>query len=75
MPVRNKLKEFVEGKGLSIYQFWQDVGISRTTAYSLSNDASQLPNSSVLHKICDHYRIQPCEILQWIPPEELKEEI
>lgn len=70
MPVRNKLKEFVEKKGISIYQFWQEAGISRTTAYSLSGDPKQLPNSSVLHKICDRYRIQPSEILEWIPPEE-----
>lgn len=74
MPVRNKIKEFTDKKGISIYQLWQESGISRTTAYSLANEPGQLPNSSVLNRLCDHYKIQPCEILEWIPPEKVKNE-
>ncbi|MBW4645600.1 MAG: helix-turn-helix transcriptional regulator [Goleter apudmare HA4340-LM2] len=66
MPVRNKIKELVDGKGISVYQFRKDVGIAQRTAYDLYNNPEQLPNAVVLAKICDHYEIQPNEVLEWV---------
>ena len=67
MPVRNKIKEFIESKGISVYKFRQDTGIAQRTAYDLYHDPNQLPNSNVMTKICDCYQIQPSEIIEWVP--------
>ncbi|MEO0841139.1 MAG: helix-turn-helix transcriptional regulator [Cyanobacteria bacterium J06643_5] len=74
MPVVNKIKQFIEGRKLSIYRFAKDTNVSETTAYTLFHTPTQRPSPSVLDKICDQYRIQPSEILEWVPPEEVKEE-
>lgn len=66
MPVRNKVKQFVDAKGISVYQFRKDTGIAQRTAYDLYNNPNQIPNAVVLTKICDKYEIQPSEILEWI---------
>jgi len=70
MPVKNRIKEFLDARGLSVYRCQKEVGIAQRTAYDLSNNPSQLPSSTVLSKICDAYRVQPNEILVWVPPED-----
>lgn len=65
MTVRNTIKEFVDKQGITVYAFWKKAGIAQGTAYSLYNNPYQLPNSSVISKICDAFRIQPNEILRW----------
>ena len=67
MPVINTIKEFVDDKGITPYQFRKDVGIAQRTAYDLYNNPLQLPSSSVLTKICDCYEIQPSLLLKWVP--------
>lgn len=67
MPVRNTIKRFLDARGLSVYQFRKDTGIAQRTAYDLANNPRQLPAPSVLSKICDFYRIQPGEVLEWTP--------
>ena len=66
----NKIKEFVDGLGISVYEFRKRTGIAQRTAYDLYNTPFQIPSSSVLTKICDTFRIPPGEILDWVPPEE-----
>lgn len=73
MPVKNKIKEFVNARGLSVYAFRKAVGCSATTAYDLYHDPWQLPSSTVLTKICDAFRVQPTELLEWIAPEDRPE--
>ena len=65
--MRNKVKQFVDGKGISVYQFWQETGISRTTAYSLYNRPEQYLARDVMDAICTQYNVQPGELLEWIP--------
>lgn len=65
MTVINKIKQFVDNKGMSVYQFWKEAKIAQRTAYDLYNNPNQLPNATVLKKICDTYEIQPNEILEW----------
>jgi DNA-binding Xre family transcriptional regulator len=67
MPVKNKVKEFVDKRGISVYQFRKDTGVAQRTAYDLYGNPWQLPNSSVITKICDCYQIQPSEIIEWVP--------
>ncbi|BAZ13219.1 hypothetical protein NIES4071_50580 [Calothrix sp. NIES-4071] len=67
MPVKNKIKEFVDKRGISVYKFRKDTGIAQRTAYDLYSNPWQLPNSSVITKICDCYEIQPNEIIEWVP--------
>jgi DNA-binding XRE family transcriptional regulator len=74
MPVRNKIKELIDRKGISVYRFQKDVGIAQGTAYSLYNNPSQLPSSTVIGKICDAYRVPVQDVLIWIPPEEILDE-
>ncbi len=70
MPVRNTIKEFVDGLGITPYQFGKDAGIAQNTAYALYKNPGQRPSPSVLDKICDTYKVQPCKILRWMPEEE-----
>ena len=63
----NKVKEFLDTRGVTPYRFRLDVGIAQRTAYDLYNNSGQLPSSVVLSKICDTYKVQPGEILEWVP--------
>ncbi|AUT04641.1 DNA-binding protein (plasmid) [Nostoc sp. CENA543] len=65
MPVRNTIKEFVDSKGITVYQFRKETGIAQATAYNLYNNPQQLPAPGVLAKICDRYECQPGELLRW----------
>ncbi len=66
--MKNRVKAFLEERGLSVYRFQKDTGIAPSTAYNLAGRPEQLPSSTVLSKICDTYEVQPNEILVWIPP-------
>jgi DNA-binding Xre family transcriptional regulator len=70
MAVQNRIKKFIEEKGISRYKFWQDTKLGRDTAYRLCNDPNYIPTGSVLDKICTTYRVQPGEFLLWLPDEE-----
>lgn len=74
MPVKNKIKELIDKKGISVYRFQKDVSIAQGTAYSLYNNPSQLPSSTVISKICDAYRVPVWDVIVWIPPEEILDE-
>lgn len=66
MPMKNKLKQFIETRQISTYRFVRDCGISDTTGYSLINNPDQIPSSKVLVAICEHYKVQPNEILELV---------
>ncbi|NDJ25955.1 helix-turn-helix domain-containing protein [Nostoc sp. B(2019)] len=71
MPMRNKIKQFLESRGLSAYRMIQDAKISDTTGYKLAADSTYIPSSKILEALCETYRIQPGEILEWFPAEEM----
>jgi DNA-binding Xre family transcriptional regulator len=48
----------------------QDAKISDTTGYKLAADPTYIPSSKILEALCETYRIQPGEILEWFPAEE-----
>ena len=71
MPMRNKVKQFLESRGISAYRMIQDAKISDTTGYKLAADSSYIPSAKVLEAICEAYKVQPGELLEWLPREEL----
>lgn len=68
--MQNRIKKFIEEKGISRYKFWQDTKLGRDTAYRLCNDPNYIPTGSVLDKICTTYKVQPGEFLVWLPDDE-----
>ena len=70
MPMKNTIKPFLDGLGVTPYRFWHDTGISRVTAYRLYNDAAHIPSADVLVKICDTYKVQPGAFLLWVSDDE-----
>lgn len=65
--MRNRVKAIVEGKGITPYRFWKDVGCSRDVAYKLVNDSNYIPRENVLEAICKVYGLQPGDILEYVP--------
>ena len=61
----NRIKDFVDQRGITRYRFWQDTNLGRDTAYRLYNDPSYIPTGAVLDKICSTYKMQPGEFLEW----------
>jgi DNA-binding Xre family transcriptional regulator len=66
MVLKNRVKEFTESRGITIYKFVQQTGIAMSTGYKLSQNPNHLPSITVLQAICDRYEIQPNEIVYWI---------
>ncbi|MEB3829472.1 helix-turn-helix domain-containing protein [Phormidium sp. CCY1219] len=66
MPMKNKVKEFVDARGMSVYRFIKDTGIAPNTGYSLYRNSHHMPSPGVLAAICDAYKVQPSEILEWV---------
>lgn len=52
----------------------KDTGIAPSTAYNLYDNPDWIPQVTALNKICDFYRVQPSELIYWVPPEEIKED-
>lgn len=67
MPIQNKIRHFIDKRGISVYRFQQETGVAPRTAYDLYNKPDQLPSPSVLRKLCDTYQMQPNAFLEWIP--------
>ncbi|MCP6762073.1 MAG: helix-turn-helix transcriptional regulator [Fischerella sp. CENA71] len=70
MPIQNRVKSFLEGRNLSAYQFIKDTGIAPATGYKLAKKSSYLPSIRVLEVICDTYKVQLSEILEWVEQEK-----
>lgn len=70
MSLRNSVKEFLDQRSITPYRFWKDTSISRNTAYKLYNDPFYIPREQVLEAICRTYKIQPGEVIHWVPDEE-----
>ena len=64
--MRNKIKAFLESRGISRYRFWNDTGNAQRTAYDLYDKPEQYPSGDVMDKICTTYEIQPGELLEWV---------
>jgi DNA-binding Xre family transcriptional regulator len=66
MAMRNKIKSFVDDRGMTVYQFRKQTGIANKTAYDLYNHPDQYPAKGVMEKICSAFRVQPGDLLEWV---------
>jgi len=66
MPMQNKIKAFVDGRGMTVYEFRKQTGIANKTAYDLYNNPEQYPSKNVMDKICSTFQIQPGDLLLWV---------
>lgn len=64
--IRNKVKQFVEERGDTLYKAAQKTGISQTTMYALAKNPQQIPDSNTLNALCTHYKAQPGAFLEWV---------
>lgn len=64
--MRNKVKQFLESQQITAYRLIKDTGISDTTGYRLAADSTYVPSAKVLEAICQTYKIQPGELLEWV---------
>ena len=74
MAMRNKIKAFVDGMEMTVYQFRQKTGIANKTAYDLYNNPLQYPGRDVMNKICSAFEVQPGELLEWVPDEGINDQ-
>ena len=71
MAVRNRVKDFVDGLGITRYEFAERTKIARNTAYYLYGDPTQIPTASVMDKIYKAYPdVQPNDLIVFLPDEE-----
>lgn len=68
--MQNRIRKFIDERGISRYKLWQETKLGRDTAYRLCNDPTYIPTGNVLDKLCATYRVQPGEFLVWIPDDE-----
>lgn len=69
MPIKNRVKRFIDSRGISVYRFVKETGIAPNTAYKLYKDPRHLPAPNVLEAICDRYKVQPGELIYWTTEE------
>lgn len=65
MATINTIREFLDERQITRYRLHKDTGISLKTAYALWANPSQLPASTVIARICEVYKVQPGEFMQW----------
>jgi DNA-binding Xre family transcriptional regulator len=70
MTMKNRIKPFVDGRGISVYQFRKDTGIANKTAYDLYNNPDQYLGRNVMDAICRVYNVQPGDLLEYVPEDE-----
>ena len=58
--------------GITRYQFYKEAGISPSTAYNLYDKPDWIPQVTVLDKICERYKVQPGDLIYWVPSESLE---
>mgnify|MGYP002716001828 CR=1 FL=1 len=75
MTVINRIKEFVDSRGMTVYQFWKAAssagGLTEPTAYRLYKDPFAIPSGKVMDSIYKAFpEVNPGDLLAFIPDEE-----
>lgn len=71
MIVYNKLANILKERNMQ----WKDLcesGISINTPTKFSQNRTM--NTEVIDKVCDFLKVQPAEIMEWIPNEEYEKQ-
>jgi DNA-binding Xre family transcriptional regulator len=68
MTVMNRVKEFLEGRGVETgYQFWQATQLPQSTAFRIWGNPNVYPSKRVLGVICETFKCSPGDLLLWVP--------
>lgn len=62
--MRNKIKPFLESRGLTAADMVRDARIGVSTGYKLAQDPAHLPSPKVLAKLCEAYDVQPGDLIE-----------
>jgi putative transcriptional regulator len=67
--VRLRVAELMKARGLSAYALAKGAGLNYPTAYRLSRPTGLFQRLEVntLDRLCVFFRVQPAELLEWIP--------
>lgn len=69
LVVRNRIKQFLSERGLSVYRFVREANISPTTGYSLARNPKQIPDSKTINAICNKYGCKIQDLIEHVPDE------
>jgi DNA-binding Xre family transcriptional regulator len=61
----NKIKQFVDGLGITPYQFHKRVGVGKSTAYALYNERDRIPDTQTLDRICAEFNCNVQDIIEY----------
>jgi DNA-binding Xre family transcriptional regulator len=67
LAIRNRIRQFVDERGITVYRLIKDTGISNTTGYALANNPHQVPDAKTLNALQSVYRCSFDELLEYIP--------
>lgn len=66
----NTIKQFVDNREMTPYQFWKVTGIAQATAYRLYKNPSDIPSGNVLDAIFKAFpEAQPNDLMAYVPDE------
>jgi len=71
--MKNKLKEFLDSRGITGYELAKVTGIPQNTVYRIVNDTTVYPMRDVMNRILKTYPDTAIsDLLEYIPDEEDK---
>lgn len=68
MIVYNKLKSYLEQRGMKYIDLQRQIGFSPSVTAKFQKNRPV--NTESINKICEYLQCQPGEIMEWIPDEE-----
>lgn len=63
-------KAFKEKRRITIGDACKETGISRATMTRIANTPGYNTNTDTINVLCDYFKCEPSELLQFIPDEE-----
>ena len=68
--IRNRLSRLMGERRLSIQDVARGAGLSYPVVSGLYHDRATRLDIATLDKLCTFFRVQPGDILEWVPPEQ-----
>lgn len=68
--IRNKIKSFVDGLGISRYEFHKRAGIAKSTAYALYADSTVIPDEETERRVVRAFNCKSKDILEIVEIEK-----
>ena len=70
--LRLRVAELMRVRGLSALALSKGSGLAYATAYRVSRSSAAFGRLDVntLNRLCEYFRVQPGELIEWVPDEE-----